>query len=135
MYRQGQILRCKDFEFSDGSTADKLFVVLNTSTPTHPCLVLITTSNPRYYAYAHPGCNNLKRAFCITVDCDQDFNVDTYIKLPLITALDIEDFLSKKQLSFVGHISDICFDNLKKCLRKFKNDIPLQYWAEIYQAA
>jgi len=134
MHRQGQILLCKDFEFPNGSRLDKLFLVLNTTTPNYPCLVLITTSNPSRYAYATPGCNSLKSCFYILVECDQDFDKDTYIQLPRIFDLDIDVLLSKKQISFIGHISDICFANLKGCLRKFKHDIPTQYWAKIYQS-
>ena len=81
-----------------------------------------------------PGCNSLKKCFYIPIDCDQDFDDNTYIQLPRIFELNIDALLSQKQLSFIGHISDICFDNLKKCLRKFKYDISLQYWAKIYQA-
>ena len=135
MYRQGQILRCKDFDFPDGSRLNKLFIVLNTATPDYPCLVLITTSNPSRYAYATPGCNSLKNCFYIPIQCDQDFNSDTYIELPEIWDLDIDNLLSKKQISSISHISDICFANLKKCLRKFKHDIPDQYWAKIYQSS
>lgn len=133
MHRQGQILKYKDFEFPNGSRLDKLFVVLNTATTNHPCLVLITTSNRSRYPYAIPGCNSLKNCFYVLVECDQDFDTDTYIQLPRIFDLDIDALLSKKQLSFIGHMSDVCFNNLKRCLRKYKHDIPTQYWAKIYR--
>ena len=134
MHRQGQILKYKDFEFPNGSILDKLFVVLNTATTNHPCLVLITTSNPSRYPYATPGCNSLENCFYVLVECDQDFDTDTYIQLPRIFDLDIDILLCKKQISFIGHISDTCFANLKKCLRKFKHDISPEHWAKIYQA-
>ena len=134
MHRQGQILLCKDFKFKDGSIADKLFVVLDTAATDYSCLVIITTSNPSRYAYATPGCNSAKSAFYISVDCNQDFSENTYIQLPRIFELDIDALLSKKQIGFIGHISDICFAQLKKCLRKFKYDISPQHWAKIYQA-
>lgn len=134
MHRQGQILRCKDFKFKDDTIADKLFVVLDTAATDCSCLVIITTSNPSHYAYATPGDNSTKSAFYIPVDCNQDFSEDTYIQLPRIFDLDIDALLSKKQISFIGHISDMCFAQLKKCLRKFKYDISSQYWAKIYQA-
>lgn len=134
MHRQGQILQCKDFKFKNGSVANKLFVVLDTSGTDSSCLVIITTSNQTRYAYAHPGCNSLKSCFYIMTECDQDFNEDTYVQLPRIFEFDVDALLSEKQLSFIGHISDACFANLKKCLRKFKNDISLQHWAKIYQA-
>jgi len=134
MHRQGQILLCKDFEFKDGLKSNKLFIVLDTATDDYSCLVIITTSNPHRYAYATPGCNSLKSVFYITVDCNQGFNENTYIQLPRIFELDINALLSTKQVSFVGHVSDICFAHLKKCLRKFKHDISHKHWAKIYQA-
>ena len=134
MHRQGQILLCKDFEFKNGSIANKLFVVLDTAVTDCSCLVIITTSNPSRYAYATPGCNSPQGVFYIPIDCNQDFSEDTYIQLPRIFELDINALLSKKQISFIGHMSDICFAQLKQCLRKFKSDISSQRWAKIYQA-
>jgi hypothetical protein len=134
MHKQGQILLCKDFRFKDGPILDKLFVVLDTATTDCSCLVIITTSNPSRYAYAISGCNSIKSCFYIPVDCKQDFSEDTYIQLPRIFELNIDDLLSKRELSFIGHISDRCFTQLKGCLRKFKYDISSQYWARIYQA-
>ncbi len=133
MHRQGQILLCRDFRFDDGTIANKLFVLLDTATSDDSCLVLMTTSNKSRYAYATPGCNSLRNCFHVPIDCDQDFHVDTYIQLPRISDLDVDDLLSRKQLSFIGHMSDICFTQLKKCLRKFKHDVSLQHWARIYQ--
>ena len=134
MPRAGQILYHKNFIFIDGNTGTKLVVVLNTGDNSETSLVLKTTSQSARYSYTTPGCNSCKCVFCIITECGQGFDDDTYIQMDNIYPINVEQLLNKKQVSFVGHLSDVCFANLKRCLRNFRNDIPQQYWVTIYSS-
>ena len=131
----GHILFCKDFVFSNKSTGKKLIIALNTCDNKDTCLVLKTTSQSKRYSDNHPGCNSLKRCFCIYAECKQGFDEDyTFVQLDQIYPINVDELLNTKQISFIDRISDICFTNLKKCLRKYKDDIPAQFWALIYRS-
>lgn len=133
MPRAGQILSCKDFVFSDKSTGKKLLIALNTCDNKETCLALKATSQNKYYIGSHPGCNSTKKCFCIYAECQQGFPKDTFVQLDYIYPINVDQLLNSKQIVFVGHLSEICFANLKKCLRNFKEDIPTGYWALIYR--
>ena len=132
MPRAGQILFCKDFVFSNKSTGDKLLIVLNTCNNEDTCLVLKTTSNDRYYNKCLSGCNPANKCYCIYPDCKQGFPVDTFVQLDYIYPINVNLLLDSKQITFVDRLTDICFSNLKRCLRNFKEDIPTGYWKSIY---
>lgn len=135
MPRAGQILRCRDFVFSDKSTGRKLLVALNTCDNKETCLVLKTTSQNKYYTECHPGCNSMKKCFDIYVECEQGFDKDTFVQLDHIYSINVDQLLNSKQITFVDHLSDMCFAKLKKCLRNFREDIPTGYWRLIYTPA
>ena len=132
MPKAGQILRCKDFVFRDKSTGEKLVVALNTCDNKETCLVLKTTSQSKYYAGSHVGCNSMKKCFYIYTECQQGFDKDTFVQLDYIYPINVDQLLNNKQITFVDHLSNICLANLKKCLRNFKEDIPIGYWRIIY---
>ena len=132
MPRAGQIVYHKDFIFTDGDAGNKLVVVLNTCDNRETCLVLKTTSQSARYSYATPGCNSCKKVFCIYEKCEQDFPQDTYVQMDNTYPINVEQLLNAKKVSFVNYLSEICFANLKRCLRNFRDDIPQQYWATIY---
>lgn len=131
----GHILLCKDFVFRDQSKGRKLVVALNTSDNKDTCLVLKTTSQKKHYYYSHPGCNSLKKCFCVYAECKQGgFDEEyTFVQLDYIYPINVDELLNAKQISFLDRMSDICFTNLKRCLRKYKDDIPAQFWASIYK--
>ncbi len=132
MPQAGQILRHKQFAFLDGEKGDKLCIVLNTGDNTEACLVLKTTSQKKHYPQALPGCNSSKSIFCIYEECDQGFPKDTYVQLDNVYPIDVDILLENKQVTFVDHLTEVCFKNLKRCLRNFKEDIPKRYWTIIY---
>ena len=134
MPRAGQVLYHKDFIFADGKKGNKLVIVLNTCDNDKTCLVLKTTSQPAHYPQTTPGCNSCRNVFCIFEECDQGFDKDTYVQMDYIYPVNVDKLLSTKQISFVDHLTDVCFTNLKRCLRNFRDDIPQQYWATIYSA-
>ncbi|MBA7648665.1 hypothetical protein ES703_56453 [subsurface metagenome] len=132
MPRAGQVLFHKNFIYDNGSTGEKLLIALNTCDNEETCLVLKTTSQPKRYAYAVPGCNSGKGIFCIFEECEQGFPDDTYVQLDSIYPINVELLLNSGQVSFIDHLSEVCFTNLKRCLRNFREDIPQQYWTIIY---
>jgi len=134
MPKAGQILFHKQFVYSDGTTGEKLLVVLNTCENKDTCLILKTTSKSKWYGYATPGCNSSKRMFCVSKNCEQGFSKDTFVQMNQIYPVNIEDLLRENKITFVDRLGDICFNNLKRCLRNYKDDIPQQYWTAIYSA-
>ena len=134
MPRAGQILYHKNFIFTNGNIGSKLVVVLNTGDNSEISLALKTTSQSARYPYATPGCNSGKKVFCIFKECKQGFPQDTYVQMDNIYPINVEQLLNNEQVSFVDHLSEVCFANLKRCLRNFRDDIPQQYWATIYSS-
>ena len=130
----GHVLFCKDFVFTDKSTGKKLVIALNTCDNKDTCLVLKTTSQKKHYYFSHPGCNSLKKCFCIYAECKQGFDEEyTFVQLDQIYPINVDELLNAKQISFIDRISDICFVKLKRCLRNYKDDIPIQFWDLIYR--
>ena len=132
MPRAGQILRDENFVYEDNSIGTKLVIALNTCENTDICLVLKTTSQEKHYTGTHLGCNRWKKCFLIYEECQQGFPEDTFVQLDQIYPINVEQLLNKKQITFIDHLSDICLANLKKCLRNFREDIPLGFWSLIY---
>jgi hypothetical protein len=130
----GQILHHKDFLFRDGGKGNKYVIVLNTGDNDRPCLVIKTTSKAKHYPYATPGCNSGKCVYLILKECEQDFPIDTYLQLDYIYSVDVQEQLNNNKITFTGHLSTICFNNLKKCLRNFRADIPQKHWQIIYSS-
>ncbi|OFY46222.1 MAG: hypothetical protein A2Z69_00475 [Bacteroidetes bacterium RBG_13_44_24] len=128
----GQILHHKDFVFRDGEKGNKYIIALNSCDNDKTCLVVKTTKQSRHYPLAYPGCNSSKCIFLILKDCEQDFAIDTYVQLDHIYSVNVEEQLNNKQVTFTGHLTPICFTNLKRCLRNFRDDIPQRYWQIIY---
>jgi hypothetical protein len=135
MPRAGQILFHKHFIYEDKTTGKKLVVALNTCGNDEFCLVAKTTSNNKHYRWAHPGCNSNKRCFCIEPECEQWFDIQTFVQLDNFYPVNVEILLNNKQISFVGNMTENCFAVFKRCLRKFKQDIPTGYWAQICQSS
>ena len=100
----GQILRHKNFVFTDSNVGEKLLVVLNTCENNQTCLVLKTTSQSKHYPYATPGCNSSKKAYCIYKECEQDFPQDTFVQLDSVYPVNVEEQLQVKQVTFTGHL-------------------------------
>ncbi len=135
MPQPGEILVYRDYEFEDGSRADKLFVVLNSANLDVPCLVLKTTSQARRYSDARQGCNQGSKVFFVPTNWEDCFKIDTYIQLPEIFEISTGSLLQgslSRTISIVSKLSDNCFSQLKSCLRRFKDDITDQHWNLIF---
>ncbi len=106
MPKAGDILLYKDFKFEDGTSKDKLFVVLSDIQNVTVCLMLKTTSQTKRYANAKEGCNPILKVFFIPLDWKIGFPKDTYVQLPQIIQLN--------------------------CLKQFKDDIAEVHWKMIF---
>jgi len=137
MPNPGDILYYKDFQFDDGSSRNKLFVVLNVADVNSPCLLLKTTSNSERYGGVKEGCSILKRVFLIPSRWQEWFDVDTYVQLPQIFEISTVDLLQgtfSKMIKMEEKLSASCFTQLRNCLRQFKEDISPQHWKLIFSS-
>ena len=132
MPNAGQILIHKNFVYENGASGIKLCIVLNTCGDDDKCLVLKTTSQPKWYAGVKKGCNLDRKVHCIRKDCDQWFKVDTFVQLDNVYPIIVSKLLNDGQITFVSSLHDHCLTTLKKCLRSRKDDIPEQFWKLIY---
>lgn len=135
MPQPGQILCYEDYEFENGSRRDKLFVVLNAADSDTPCLVLKTTSQSRRYEDVKQGCNSQKKVFFVPADWGRCFEVDTYIQVPQVIEISIENLLQgafSKEIRVVNSLLPDCFTQLRNCLKLFKKDISQQHWKLIF---
>ncbi len=137
MPQPGEVLCYRDYRFENGSSRDKLFVVLNAADSDTPCLLLKTTSQPRRYLGVRRGCNLQKRVFFVPADWGKCFDSDTYIQLPEIVELPTAELLRgafSNLIYRVNSLSSDCFAQLKNCLKQFKQDIAQQHWELIFQS-
>ena len=133
----GQILYYKDFQFEDGSSTDKLFVILYVADINSPCLVLKTTSQSKRYAGVEEGCNPQKKVFLIPVDWRECFPLDTYIQLPQIIEISAAEIFAgtlSKRIYVKNALSAGCFAQLKNCLKQFRRDISQEHWHLIFKS-
>ena len=131
----GQILYYKDFQFEDGSSADKLFVILYVADINSPCLVLKTTSQSKRYAEVEEGCNPQRKVFLIPVDWRECFPLDTYIQLPQIIEIPAAEIFAgtlSKRIYVKNALSAGCFAQLKNCLKQFRRDMSQEHWHLIF---
>lgn len=136
MPRPGAILHYKDFKFEDDTTGDKYFIVLNKVEIDSDCLVLKTTSQEKRYGNVNQGCNQQKKVFFIPTGQVNCFKLNTYVQLPQIIEISIEELLkgtlSTKNIKEVDCLSEQEFKQLKDCLEKFRIDIAAKHWQSIF---
>jgi len=137
MTNPGDVILYKNYQFKDGSNKDKLFVVLNNSDATYPCLVLKTTSQHKRYDGATEGCNTgRKKTFFIPATWKECFQADTFIQLPIIIELPIGPLLSAsfaKNIIHIDTLSGKCLSLLMFCLKKYKDDIAERHWNMLFK--
>ena len=132
---KGDIVHIRDFEFSDGSRANKYAVVLNSANSTHPILVIKTTSNPARYTGAQEGCNEKLKVFLLRGNTRKGLAVDSYIQLDEIFEFEQGEFdegKSKKEIQKIDFLPDQRFNALKNCLKLLKEDIPARIFELLF---
>ncbi|MBI4332552.1 MAG: hypothetical protein HY673_14870 [Chloroflexi bacterium] len=126
MASPGEILLYSDFEFEDHSRGDKLFIILNAADTGSPALVLNTTSRARRYEGVVRGCNQFKKVFFVPATWGNCFRVDTYVQLPQIFEIAVQDLLAghlRGHIRSLGLLPGDCLLQLKSCLKQFRQDI------------
>jgi hypothetical protein len=77
-----------------------------------------------------PGCSEKLKAFYMPAGSD-GFPKDTYIQLHEVFAVDglamVEGHLSKR-MRLLSRLPTQRFNELRNCLRRMKDDIPVQYF-------
>jgi hypothetical protein len=136
MAQPGEILFYEKYRFRDGSSADKLFVILNAADSATPCLVLKTTSRAERYAGTREGCNPARKVFYIP-DCWKEcLDKSTYVQLPEIIPIPVSELLKgsfDKRIRTIGTLTPNCLAQLKNCLKKhFRDDISPRNWKQIF---
>jgi hypothetical protein len=130
MATTGDVLFIENFRFSDGTTGNKLVIVMHAGNLGIPFLLVKTTSQSRRYAGMRPGCSEKHKAFFIPAGSD-GFPKDTYIQLHEVFAVDalemVEGHLSKR-IRQQSRLPMERFNALRNCLRRMKDDIPVQYF-------
>ena len=127
MTNPGDVILYKNYQFEDGSSRDKLFVVLNNPDASCPCLVLKTTSQQKRYNGVTEGCNTgRKKTFYIPAAWNECFKIDTFVQFPIIIELPIGSMMSAamaKNVMQIDTLSEKCLALLMSCLKKYKDDI------------
>ena len=138
MPKAGDVLFYKEWVFEDGSQGRKLLVVLNTPPDIDtPLLVAKTTSNSKHYSGVNAGCNPSKRVFFVLQSDEPCFDCDTYIQMHGIWEITTEQMLSgsfaRVIIPLETPVSPRCFQQIKGCLRNFRDDISTKHWNLIFR--
>jgi predicted transcriptional regulator of viral defense system len=89
----GDVIYFVNFRFQDGTTRDKLLIILNTPKDNEPYLVCLTTSQQKKWRSKQPGCHSDKNYYF--VDGKQDnFKKDTWIDFSVVYTLDVARLLN-----------------------------------------
>jgi len=118
--KKGDILYHTEFKFPDGTTSDKLLVILNTPDPIkEPFLVCTTTSQSRNKPKT-PGCHSKESLFFIKANHDF-FNKDTWLQFYQLYELDFKKLLKTKFDGLVkisGSLKEQTINEVINCIRK-----------------
>jgi len=132
----GDVLCDDNFQFSDGRTGKKLFVVLNNAKPGEPCLVVKTTSQSQRYTNTKIGCNPDKKVFYVPGSPTGSFLQDTFIQLDEIFPYSPDELLQgywQKRIRPISKLPDLTFRQLKNCLKTVKRDISERDYEMIFR--
>ena len=107
----GSIYFHKDFKFPDGTTGEKLFVVVNSPSKTESYLVCKTTSKEKPpYRLRRPGCDE-KRNYFMFFSGQDNFPTDTWIQFDKIYEFTTEELLrdkfGKSNIKYKGHLKPV----------------------------
>jgi hypothetical protein len=126
----GDIYFHKSFKFKDGTTGEKLFVILN-----EPYRVVMTTSKLKKENLKE-GCNPQTRGFFVQSKKDV-FDLDTLIQLTDIYEFDagalIRDGINRF-LFHKGTLSQLTVTQIINCLKKLKEDISVKHFEMIMRS-
>lgn len=126
--KAGDVFYFFNFKFEDGTTADKILIILSTPQNDEPYLVCLTTSQHKKWRTKQLGCHEDKNYYF--VDANQtNFNKDTWIIFEKIYELDVTRLLNScfKDGSYsLFELDKSLWKALKNCIVKSK-DIEQDY--------
>jgi hypothetical protein len=124
------------FQFEDGETSPKLFIVLGNCEKDLVCLVLKTTSREKRYENVKIGCNSEEKIFFITKEW-QKFKENTFVVLRPIYPIPWQELIRegiKEEIRRVLTLEPDCFRQLLNCLRKnIQEDISEEHYKSIFK--
>jgi len=133
----GQIISWPNYKFPDGGTSPKkLFIVLNDAlSDDSPCLLLITTSQEKWYLNYKEGCNHNLNMFYIQPNSGECLPEKTFVELPFIIEKTCKELWGQFEdgVRVWGRkLSRDCMNNLKECLKTFEKDISPKHYSLIF---
>ena len=134
MAQKGDIVYIENFQFSDGTIGKKLAVILHDGRISTPYLLVKTTSNPKRYSGVNPGCSVEKKVFFIPQGKD-GLHTDTYVQLDDIIPFDAIEMVRghwSKTIKYTLTLQPQRFNELRNCLRRLKDDIPVRYFQMLF---
>ncbi len=123
----GAVLHWTEFQFEDGTTANKFFVVLGAKQG-HDCLLVITTSRPKNKSY-HPGCHPEEGYYHIPGGGKDFFPEDTWLLLmecKIFRPSDIVRGGLEGQIEVVDHLRQQVANEIRNCLGQIDDVSPAQ---------
>jgi len=126
----GDVFLYENYQFLNGTTRDKLFIVLNdyVNDGSSTCLALITTSQKSYYRTVIAGCNRPETVYVVPKGWDT-LLLDTFIPMRPIYLFSFGELIKLNMLNVVEkktHISDRQLGDLLTCLEQFAYYIPIK---------
>lgn len=123
----GAVLHWKDFEFEDGTAANKYFVVLGAK-PRHDCLVVIATSQPKGKSY-EPGCHAEQGYYVIPGTGRNFFPKDTWLLLmecKVLRSAEVVKAGMAGALTVADTLREQLANAIRNCLRRIEDVSPAQ---------
>lgn len=115
----GAVLHWEKFEFEDGTTQDKFFVVLGAK-PNHDCLLVIATSQRRRRSY-QAGCHAKESYFHIPGGRKDFFRDDTWLLLMECKTLRLAEVVKlarNETLETVATLREQLANAIRNCLKR-----------------
>ena len=131
---QGAVYFHPQFRFHDDAVGEKRFVILNEPGGDEPYLVAKTTTNLRNRTYDR-GCNPSQKVFFVPKGSEVALPLDTLIQLSELYEFSKSELLvanlRDKILEDKGSLTPLAIARLLNCIKKLKQDIPVEYFAMI----
>ena len=129
----GEIWHDERFEFSDGDTGRKFFIIV--SNTSNPHIAIKVTSRARRYPSVAVGCNEKRLVYLVPVGTQAEFKKPSYLQLheyfELAASKMLQDQFNKK-IEHKGELTQHHKTHLKGCLKKCKDDIEEEFHKLIF---
>lgn len=123
----GHIISWPNYPFPDGTTSNKLFLVINNSSSSNdPCLFIFATTYKERYRNYHDGCNVSLKCFHIPLSWGEPFREPTFIMFPQIIETTCQRLWGRYADGVYllrRKVSNTCMEQIKECLQYFSDDI------------